>query len=513
MSFRIERNIKGTTYVYEVENYWNKEKKQSRQKKKLIGKRDPKTNEIIPTGKNRDKIKIKDLGSIYFLEEIYKKLGLVEIIEKEFFQYKEILSMVSFLLSEHNPIYLAQDWFEACCSQFKTIDLSSQRVSELFERIGNSPDKKFNFFRNWIKENKPTDTIFYDITSISSYSEKLDIAEMGYNRDKENLRQINLGIIYGGNNHLPLLYNFHQGSISDVASLNKAIEMNKELGLTNIIYIMDRGFYSQRNLKDLIDEKIIIPVPYSTNLAKQMVVNNENELSCDENLICYNEHLYYHFRQNQKINNTDYSIHVFRDKMKYEIRETEFYKEIFQIESKLKTIEYKIETIEEDLKLIAKKKFKYFKIERNENSILVTRNKEEIKKAKQRFGTVVYLTNCGDLKKDEIIKLQKDRDDIEKVFNSMKNDINQNRLRVNNRNRIDGKLFVIFISLVVNSYIENIRKSSKDLKKKTKNEIFYELKKIKAVQYSNNFIQIPELSKKAKDIFKAYNIEIPKNLT
>lgn len=40
----------GVTYVYESESYWDKEKKQPRSRRKLIGKIDPETNEIVPTG-------------------------------------------------------------------------------------------------------------------------------------------------------------------------------------------------------------------------------------------------------------------------------------------------------------------------------------------------------------------------------------------------------------------------------------------------------------------------------
>lgn len=40
----------GTTYVYESKSYWDPEKKQSRNKKKLLGKLDPVTGELIPTG-------------------------------------------------------------------------------------------------------------------------------------------------------------------------------------------------------------------------------------------------------------------------------------------------------------------------------------------------------------------------------------------------------------------------------------------------------------------------------
>ncbi len=40
----------GITYVYESESYYDPEKHQSRSRRKLIGKLDPETGEIIPTG-------------------------------------------------------------------------------------------------------------------------------------------------------------------------------------------------------------------------------------------------------------------------------------------------------------------------------------------------------------------------------------------------------------------------------------------------------------------------------
>lgn len=41
----------GVTYVYESRSYWDKEKQQPRNKRKLIGKIDPLTGEMVPTGK------------------------------------------------------------------------------------------------------------------------------------------------------------------------------------------------------------------------------------------------------------------------------------------------------------------------------------------------------------------------------------------------------------------------------------------------------------------------------
>lgn len=46
-----------TTYVYESVSYWDAEKGQSRSKRRVIGKVDPVTGEIIPTGKRGRKKK------------------------------------------------------------------------------------------------------------------------------------------------------------------------------------------------------------------------------------------------------------------------------------------------------------------------------------------------------------------------------------------------------------------------------------------------------------------------
>lgn len=50
----------GITYVYESTSYWDKEKQQPRSRRKLIGKIDPETGEIVATGKRGRKKKVPD---------------------------------------------------------------------------------------------------------------------------------------------------------------------------------------------------------------------------------------------------------------------------------------------------------------------------------------------------------------------------------------------------------------------------------------------------------------------
>jgi len=75
----------GITYAYESYSYWDKEKKMTRAKRKLIGRLNKETGEIVPTdGRNRDgKLKEPvdkepDYKSLY--EKLLKKYAAQETL-------------------------------------------------------------------------------------------------------------------------------------------------------------------------------------------------------------------------------------------------------------------------------------------------------------------------------------------------------------------------------------------------------------------------------------------------
>ena len=51
----VHNKERGVTYVYESLSYWDKEKKQPRSHRRLIGRRDPETGEIVPTRRRKAK--------------------------------------------------------------------------------------------------------------------------------------------------------------------------------------------------------------------------------------------------------------------------------------------------------------------------------------------------------------------------------------------------------------------------------------------------------------------------
>jgi len=89
MAFQIKTKIKGHTYVYEVASHWDSQKKSSRQKRRLLGKWDEQTAQVVPTRSaiiNQVKASFS-YGVVYFLNELVKQLGIGNILRKSFPTY------------------------------------------------------------------------------------------------------------------------------------------------------------------------------------------------------------------------------------------------------------------------------------------------------------------------------------------------------------------------------------------------------------------------------------------
>jgi len=111
------------------------------------------------------------------------------------------------------------------------------------------------------------------VTSISTYSKPIDNASFGYNRDGENLPQINLGMYTGEKTKLPIFYNVYNESITDKEQLVFMMKYTKELNLNNIKFVMDKGFYKKDNLNYMYENnhKFIICLSNSYNYVRDYI--------------------------------------------------------------------------------------------------------------------------------------------------------------------------------------------------------------------------------------------------
>jgi hypothetical protein len=123
------------TYAYESHSYWDKSKKQSRAHRKLIGKVDDKTGEIVPTRKKKQPQQIfsnrKYAGASYLFDQIVKKIGLFDNLKMCFAkEYKKILSIAYYLiLEDKNALSRFSKWSKTHMHPYKKDMCESQMLA------------------------------------------------------------------------------------------------------------------------------------------------------------------------------------------------------------------------------------------------------------------------------------------------------------------------------------------------------------------------------------------------
>ena len=155
----------GITYVYESVSYWDREKKQPRSRRTLIGRLDPETGKILPTdgrGKRRGEKEADPVvrkgpvpvtktdrlffGATYLLDQIGEVTGLTADLKTCFPDtYKQIQSIAYYLvLEDQNPLFRFKKWASIHRHPYGK-DIPSQRSTEIFQSV--TEEAKMHFFR------------------------------------------------------------------------------------------------------------------------------------------------------------------------------------------------------------------------------------------------------------------------------------------------------------------------------------------------------------------------------
>lgn len=510
MSYIVEQKIKGNIYLYKVESYWDKDKKQARQKRTYIGPKNSKQKKLLKS--IHSNLTHKNYGNIFLLDYLCKKLGLHEIMESCYpGQFKELLALAYYEISTGHPLYLFPYWLEENhLPGVKAMDSSA--ISKLCDSIGRDQQKRLDFQRKWIGHIQPVDALYYDITSISSYSNNIDFVEWGYNRDGENLAQLNMGAVFCNQKSLPIFYSLYPGSIVDVKTLENCIKYLKNLGLKDFLFILDRGFFSTGNICKM-DEKplgvsFIQPLPFSLNKVKQLIKSHKKQL-CDanNNFLYNNNELLSHFRSEVDLGGNTFPAHIFlNEKAELDQRQL-FMKKLIEIEQKtIRQRKFKNQTEAQAFKEenIPKAYQAFFKYTRQTKTL--GRNSQCIKKKVAQFGYFVLSTNRPGLNREDILAMYKDKDQVEKVFDLLKNEMDGGRLRAHSQYNADARIFIKFLGLILQSEMVKTMRKKGLFKKYSMKEMLSELSKLKITNINGEVI-ISELSKKNRLILEAFDMD------
>lgn len=479
----------GAVYIqYTIRAYRN-EKGKPTSDRVSIGKEDPETGKLIPNRNYYEYVKkekhielpafVRSCGTYAAFSEISRKLGLTKLLEGHFGaeRAKAMLTVAHYMMLRGNVMYYLPDFLDETVS-FGGAELTSAGTSRLFSGITDS--ERICFFNDWMKQKKSTEYIAYDVTSISSYGKKMENLEWGYNRDKEKLPQINLGMYFGEKSQLPLYYRVYPGSIPDKAHLKYMTEDTEVLSSRKTRFVMDRGFYSAENMQYLVQKgcRFIIALPDHMKFCTELVDRHREEV-VNQAECWLGKGKPYGKAYEVTGNGYRMRVHLYYDPYKAMTESERLYEEIERQENELSQM-----TEPPDRKLHYDR---YFYINRTKDGGLAyRRNMEAINKALSRCG--FFLIGETDFKKTtaEILEIYRRRDVVEKCFDNLKNDIDMRRLYVQSDEVAEGKMFVAFLALIIRSYMQNRLSEYMNSHKYTFQKILLELDKVKLIHSVNH---------------------------
>jgi len=512
MSYRVNQKIGNHVYVYEVESYWDPERKQPRQRRKYIGKKDPITGKISTPRKGFTPRVARDYGHIYLLQNLAKRIGFQEVLRDAFPEvWEEMFFLSLYQVLEAKPLYLFKPWAEMSYLE-RPLVVSSQKISRLVEEIGTREDWRDKFFHSWVKRQGDIQAIIFDITSLSSYSRLIEYLEWGYNRDRDKLPQINLGLIVGQPSQLPLAYRVYPGSISDVRTLRNILILLDDLGVREFTFILDRGFYSAANIKDMAEEKIrfVMPLSFSTKIATQLISKHHRDLQSPLYGFYYKRRPMFHVKREISISDVALYAHLFHDERRKADEMEHLMRQIVEVEARVEGKEFwKKEAVEEYLEQSFKGISRLFDITGQTPRFELKRKPKSISRLMNRMGKTVLLTNDPALGREDMLSLYRRKDTLEKMFDVIKNELDSRRLRVSSKEAMEGRIFLTFLSLILYSEVSRVMKEKDLYKTYTLSEVFFELKKLRIVTLTNGKSYLTEVSKKQRNLFEKFEVPVP----
>lgn len=513
MSYIIEQKINGNVYLYEVQAYWDKDKKQARQKRRYVGKKNDVTGEVTTPQKSVLPRTVHGYGVNYVLDQIADEIGLKKLLRKQFGidNGNQILAFLYFKVSEAKASYLFEQWTEDNYLPFKVQEVKSPRLSFWMRKLSEDEGRCTAFMKAWTRHHKEDHGVWFDITSISSYGEQNDFLEWGYNRGKESLPQINLGMIMGSNSKLPLSYEVYPGSISDVATLKNTVLKQRAWKNKIRTFILDRGFYSASNI-DLMDKEgihFIMPLPGQVKQSQILLNETKRELNSPLSSILFEGEALFAVKRQYELNGKILYATVFFDQRRYTDESNRFYKRLNELELVIHAgTFYNLPQVEDALESAWRGSSRYFNIMLTNNKVILTRKRNALSWRINRMGKMILIS---DQDCDAILLLTwyRQRDSVEKAFDLLKNELDEQRLRVHSTETMQGKLFLNFLSTILYTAMLNKLADSGLNKNYALPEILTYLKKWRLVNLSNNKCVFTELSKKQREILALLKISIP----
>lgn len=515
-------------YVYHIFNSsYSKEKKFSTDKRVLIGKKiDDKT--MHPNKKYYEIYKVEpkiekefprefsttlSVGDTALIQSISDNINLSKCLTDVYGEDDKntIINLASYHIIENSSVYQHYPTFAFKHPVLGYKVFTDSYISQfLNEKINDS--LIHSFFEKWIKNQNINGSIMisYDSTNINCESEGVELNEFGKAKDDKEKRIINLSYVFDQKNGTPLFYELYSGSIVDIVECTKMLKLAKQFGLNHAIFVADRGYFSSKNINDIMRhfDGFIMMAKINNKMISAVLDKCKDQIASIPNYI--DKHGVFGYKVNERLFKQDADaekryFYLYFDETRFNIEK----ENLTKVASKnfLEGKELIGSIFNDNYKL-----YPYCNFIIDEKKIIrnVTFNQELFDENLNRTGYFAIVSSIDD-EPSKILDYYRNRDSIEKSFRTLKTDLGFNKLGVQSVQNLRSKIFISFISSIIRNHILKSLDSLKMTNKKdfTVNAALKNLSKIEATKFSNKSHEVLySLTKNQKEIIKACGVKL-----
>lgn len=558
MPYAVRQKCRGMWYVYLATNIYRKELKQSRQERRYVGTLDA-DGKTLTLGKNveppdaatvkllaeagidyapdrrrlRRRCKcgtllvegrcplcagavagVDRIGAPHLFGELSSGLGLGRCLNEAFGEKgKVLLALAIHRTATGKPLYLAEPWLSGAgvAGSF-----GSPGLSRLMREVGADRTAREGFLSRWREARGNPSELICDITSISTRAKDLRLAEWGYNRDHEKLPQINVALVAeGGPDGLPLALRTIPGSVPDVSTLDNTTKWLKSLGFKQARFALDEGFCSKANILRLARAPLGFVLGASSwDPAEALLARRYGHLQSGRRSFLWRGRVMRHVRDELTVKDREGEVKLTAH-LYYEPHRAEDMRE--ELEARLLALEHasaetRLESRAEAYGWLQENGWRdagLCRVVRHGMMFRVARKPNAVAAAMRFMGFTALLTNDPDLDGKTALYLYRSRDGGEKLFDAMKNETGQHRLRTGDDAVAEGQLFLTLLALALRRELERRMREAKLIEKHPVDALLAEIEKISRVNLAAGGQILVEVTRKQREFLEKVNVPLP----
>jgi len=463
-------------------------------------------------------------GDIWLLEQIAIKTGIRKDLEAVFGGNREIaddiLTLAMFpYLTKFNYNRIAR-WQKVTAAP-SCRELTSKAITLLTQSI--TEQHRMDLLRHRAAKLGKDELCAVDSTSRSAYGWSLADIRWGRNKEYLPLEQTMEVVVYTLSSHMPVYYRTFPGNMPDSRSIETILADLEHAGFKDLILITDRGYESLRNL-----EKYILrgqAMVMCTKTGQKDVVKAIRELgefgARPEGMVVDSDAMVYHAQYDigYEVESTGQATKM-SDRLKLNLYFDPVRRGIDLMELDI-ALSFQETALGELLKNRGtlgndswiKREFCYYKVSYD----LVTRaiksyelNENKVSKARSLSGFFAIMTHGVDFDAMAAFRAYRLRDEQEKYFQQMKDQMTFDRQRNWSEEGKTGRLFILFVSLILSSYVRHIWKSTRlhELFPSSL-DILDEMRPIRLIEHTNRAKFITPFVGAQIDICEVFGFGVP----